>query len=133
MRMGQPPRVTIWSLRMLKKLGVWSGIDRFSATDAAAFGQRLESWGYGALWMPEAVGREMLSASAWLLANTKSLVIGSGIANIYARDATAAAAGQKGLNEQSGGRFVLGLGVSHKPLVEDVRQLEYRKPVETMR
>jgi probable F420-dependent oxidoreductase len=117
----------------LKKLGVWSGIDRLSAADAAAFAQRLESWGYGALWMPEGVGREILSACAWMLASTKSLTIGSGIANIYARDATATAAGLKGLNEQSGGRFILGLGVSHKPLVEDIRQLEYRKPVETMR
>lgn len=117
----------------LKKLGVWAGVDGLSSVDAAAFAKRVESWGYGALWIPEAVGRETLSACAWLLANTRDLVVASGIANIYARDPTAAAAGQKGLNEQSGGRFILGLGVSHKPLVEDVRQLEYGNPIGTMR
>ncbi len=117
----------------LTNLGVWSATDAFSAADAAAFAQRIEAWGYGALWMPEAVGREVFSASAWLLANTTRLIVASGIANIYARDALAAAAAQKGLNEQSGGRFLLGLGVSHVPLVQDLRQHEYGKPVATMR
>jgi probable F420-dependent oxidoreductase len=67
------------------------------------------------------------------LANTASLIVASGIANIYARDAFSAAAASKGLNEQSGGRFLLGLGVSHIPLVEGLRQHEYGKPIATMR
>jgi probable F420-dependent oxidoreductase len=117
----------------LKKLGVWSGTDSLSAADAAAFAKRVEAWGYGALWIPEAIGREVFSASAWLLANTSSLVVASGIANIYARDPMSSASAQKGLNEQSGGRFVLGLGVSHLPFVQDLRQHEYGKPVATMR
>jgi probable F420-dependent oxidoreductase len=117
----------------LTNLGVWAATDGLSAAEAAAFAQRLEAWGYGALWIPEAVGREVFSACAWLLANTTRLVVASGIANIYARDALAAAAAQKGLNEQSGGRFLLGLGVSHIPLVQDMRQHEYGKPVATMR
>lgn len=97
----------------LKNLGVWAGIDRCSAADAAAFAKRVEGWGYGALWIPEAMGREVFSASSWLLANTGELIVASGIANIYARDPVSAAAAQKGLNEQSGGQFLLGLGVSH--------------------
>lgn len=117
----------------VEKLGVWAAIDRFGAVDAAAFARRVESWGYGALWMPEAVGREVFSASGWLLANTSNLMIASGIANIYARDPFSAAAAQKGLNEQSGGRFLLGLGVSHIPLVEGLRRHQYGKPVATMR
>ena len=117
----------------LKNLGVWAGTDALSAADAATFAKRVEAWGYGALWTPEAVGREVFSASAWLLANTGNLIVASGIANIYARDSFSAAAAQKGLNEQSGGRFLLGLGVSHKPLVEGVRQHEYGKPIATMR
>jgi probable F420-dependent oxidoreductase len=117
----------------IKNLGVWTGTDALSAADAATFAKRVEAWGYGALWIPEAVGREVFSASAWLLANTGSLIVASGIANIYARDSFSAAAAQKGLNEQSGGRFLLGLGVSHIPLVEGVRQHQYGKPVATMR
>src|SRR3984957_16542733 len=117
----------------LKKLGVWAGTDGLSAAEAAAFARRLEAWGYGALWISEAVGREVFSPPAWLLANTSTLIIASGIANIYARDSFSAAAAQKGLNEQSGGRFLLGLGVSHVPLVEDLRKHAYGKPLATMR
>jgi len=117
----------------LNRLGVWASTDGFSAADSAAFARRVEGWGYGALWTPEAMGRDVLCASAWLLANTSTLVLASGIANIYARDAMAAAAARNGLNEQSGGRFLLGLGVSHAPLVKDLRNHEYGKPVATMR
>jgi probable F420-dependent oxidoreductase len=117
----------------LKKLGVWAGIDRCSAADAAVFAKRVEAWGYGALWIPEGIGREVFTSSAWLLANTRDLTVASGIANIYARDPIAAAAAQKGLNEQSSGRFLLGLGVSHIPFVEGVRRHDYGKPVATMR
>jgi probable F420-dependent oxidoreductase len=117
----------------LKSIGVWAALDGLSAADAAQFAKKVEGWGYGALWIPEAVGREVLSSAAWLLANTGRLIVASGIANIYARDALAAASAQKGLNEQSGGRFLLGLGVSHAPLVKDLRQHDYGKPVATMR
>lgn len=117
----------------LEKLGVWAQTDTFTAAEAAAFAKRVEGWGYGAWWYSEATGREAFSVAAWLLANTSRLILASGIANIYARDAFAAAAAQKGLNEQSTGRFVLGLGVSHIPLVEGLRNLKYGKPVATMR
>jgi len=116
----------------INQLGVWAATDHLSASNAAGFARRIEAWGYGALWIPEALGREVFSASAWLLANTSELIVATGIANIYARDPLASAAAQKGLNEQSGGRFLLGLGVSHVPLVE-VRKHAYGKPLATMR
>src|SRR5262249_2488043 len=53
--------------------------------------------------------------------------------NIYARDPMAMAGGQRSLAEQSGGRFLLGIGVSHRPMVEGVRGHAYGKPVTTMR
>jgi probable F420-dependent oxidoreductase len=117
----------------LTKLAAWAALDGLPSAEAAAFARRVEAWGYGALWIPEAVGREVFSASAWLLAQTQHLVVASGIANIYARDAFSTAAAQKGLNEQSQDRFLLGLGVSHVPLVEGVRRHRYGKPVATMR
>src|SRR5262245_4311915 len=117
----------------LGRLGVWASMDGMSAADAAAFAQRVERWGYGALWVPESRGRNVLVLSSWLLANTKTLNIATGIANMYARDAQASVSGQMALAEQSGGRFLLGLGVSHVPLVEGLRGHTYGKPVETMR
>jgi probable F420-dependent oxidoreductase len=117
----------------LGKLGVWTGMDAMTAAQAAAFAKRVEGWGYAALWLPESRGRNALAHSAWLLANTGRLVVATGIANIYARDPMAMANGQKGLAEQSGGRFLLGVGVSHRPAVEGLRGHVYGKPVATMR
>ncbi len=114
------------------KLGVFVMVDLHTAAEAAALAQRLEGWGYGALWIPEAFGNPLVKAS-WLLAQTTALAIGTGIANIYARDALATMNAQNFLGEQSGGRFLLGLGVSHSPLVEGVRGHTYGKPLGAMR
>jgi probable F420-dependent oxidoreductase len=117
----------------LGKLGVWVSLDRMTAAAAAVFAKQVEEWGYGALWMPESRGRNALVLSSWLLANTQKLIIATGIANIYARDPMAMANGQRALAEQSGGRFLLGVGVSHRPMVEGLRGHTYGKPVATMR
>lgn len=115
------------------KLGVWMSQEMLTAPDAVAQARRVEAWGYGALWQPEAVGRNVLVHSGWLLAHSTSLVIATGIANIYGRDAMACAGAQLALAEASNDRFLLGLGVSHMPLVEGVRRHAYGKPVTTMR
>ena len=117
----------------LGRLGVWVGMDGMSAAAAAAFAEHVEELGYGALWIPEGRGRNALVLSSWLLSHTKRLIVATGIANIYARDAMAMAGGQRTLAEQSGGRFLLGVGVSHRPMVEGVRGHTYGKPVATMR
>src|SRR5215472_8480474 len=116
----------------LGKLGVWISMDGLTAAAAAVFAKRVEEWGYGALWLPESRGRNALVHSAWLLANTQNLIVATGIANIYVRDPMAMANGQRALAEQSGGRFLLGVGVSHRPTVEGVLHRTYGKPVATM-
>ena len=117
----------------LGKLGVWASLDGMTAADALAFAQRLEKRGFQTLWTPESRGRNVLVNAAWLLAGTSTLIVATGIANIYARDAVAMANAQRGLNEQSANRFLLGLGVSHRPLVSDMRGHAYGRPVPTMR
>jgi len=114
------------------RLGVFAMIDEMTAGAAAALAQRVERWGYGALWIPEAFGNPLVKAS-WLLGQTRRLTLATGIANIYARDPLATFNAQYWLNEQSGGRFLLGLGVSHSPLVEGVRGHVYEKPLPAMR
>ncbi len=117
----------------LGRLGVWNAMDAMSAADGAAFARRVEAWGYAALWLPESRGRNVLVHSSWLLANTARLIVAPGIANIYARDPMAMANGQRALAEQSGGRFLLGIGVSHAPSVEGLRGHNYGRPIATMR
>jgi probable F420-dependent oxidoreductase len=116
----------------LGKLGVWYFLDGLPAKAAAEHAKRIESLGYDALWIPETVGRHPMVLASWLLANTSKLKLATGIANIYHREPGVTVAAQKALAEQSGNRFLLGLGVSHKPLVEGVRGLKYGPPVATM-
>ena len=115
------------------RVGVWTGQFDFSgADDVRTAAREVEEAGYGALWTGEAVGREVLTAAQLLLGATRSLVVATGIANIWARDALAMAAGQLALGEAFPGRFVLGIGVSHKPLL-DVRGEDYSRPLAFMR
>ncbi len=115
----------------LGKLGVWHFLDAQAAPATAA--RRIESMGYSALWIPETVGRDPFVHASWLLSNTSTLTVATGIANIYNREPGVTLAAQKTLAEQSGDRFLLGIGVSHKPLVEGVRGLEYGPPAPSMR
>ncbi len=117
----------------LGKLGVWYFFDTVPANVAAESAKRIESLGYSALWIPETAGRHPFASAAWLLANTTTLNIATGIASIYHREPGVTVAGQKTLAEHSGDRFLLGLGVSHQQFVEGVRKLKYGKPLSTMR
>jgi probable F420-dependent oxidoreductase len=117
----------------LGKLGVWYFLDTQPAKTAADIARRIEALGYSALWIPETVGRHPFVHAGWLLSHTSKLIVATGIASIYHREPGVTVAGQKTLAEQSDNRFLLGLGVSHKPMVEGVRGLTYGAPVATMR
>lgn len=117
----------------LGRIGVWTFLDRLPGDESVAFCERLEAQGYGALWMPEAVGRDPFAQIGFLAARTSRLVFATGIANIYARDPMTMNAARKTLADLTGGRFVLGMGVSHAPMVTGLRGHEYGKPVTTMR
>lgn len=117
----------------LGKLGVWCFTDRLSPQELAELAQHTERLGYAALWYVEAVSYESIALGGFLLNQTENLIIAPGIANIYARDATATKQAQNSLTKFSGGRFLLGLGISHQFLVEDLRGHNYGKPVSTMR
>src|SRR5207302_5044394 len=117
----------------LGQKGVFWFTDALTSTQLVELAQRTEELGYAALWYPEALGYESFSLGSFLLSHTDKLIVASGIANIYARDAAATKQGQHTLATLSGGRFVLGLGVSHVPLVQDARGHQYRAPVATMR
>lgn len=118
----------------LKPIGIWTAqLDYQPIAKAKEAAAELEQLGFGAIWFPESVGREALTHAALLLGATRRIVIATGIANIYARDPVTMAAAQKTLAEAYPQRFVLGLGVSHIPLVEQMRGHRYGKPVASMR
>ncbi len=114
-------------------LGIWCATNVLAPRELAALAADVERHGYQTLWYPESLSYESFAMAGFLLAHSNRLQVASGIANIYARDAVTSAQGHDSLNRMYGGRFVLGLGVSHVPLVEGARGHDYKKPVTTMR
>ncbi|HWG56493.1 MAG TPA: TIGR03620 family F420-dependent LLM class oxidoreductase [Gaiellaceae bacterium] len=116
------------------RIGVWSSVlvqpSLEQTREALA---RVEAAGYSSVWFPERpVGTEAVSEAAVLLAASERLGVGTGIASIWARDATAAANAARTLNAAFGGRLRLGLGVSHAPAVA-MRGHDYDRPLTAMR
>ena len=114
-------------------IGIWtSALDRQPAAVVRRAAHKIERLGYAALWVGEVTRREAFANASLLLSATARLIVATGIANIWARDPTAMAAGQRTLAEAWSGRFLLGLGVSHDRLVEP-RGHRYDRPLTAMR
>ena len=120
--------------RRLGRVGVWlSLLGTRSADEERAALAEIEELGYGTFWFGEGPSnKEAFAHAGVLLAATQRMLIATGIASIYARDAPAMNAGGQALADAYPGRFVLGMGVSHAPMVQS-RGHEYRRPVTAMR
>ena len=113
--------------------GVWYFTDAMSAGEAADTAGLIEGLGYSTLWLPDTVGRDPFAHIAWLASQTTTLNFATGIANIFHRHPGPMKQVANTLGEQTDGRFMLGLGVSHGPLVAGLRGLDYSKPLTQMR
>ena len=100
----------------LGRIGVFCvPLEILPRTAGAEFLHELEELGYGAVWTGEGLGtREMFSNAAVLLAGSSSIVFCAGIANVYGRDPVTAVTATRTLLESFPGRFLLGLGISHR-------------------
>jgi probable F420-dependent oxidoreductase len=117
----------------LGRVGIWTfQLELQPAARAKEAAAEIEELGYGALWIPEALGREAFTHAALLLGGTRRIPIATGIANIWGRDPMAMAAAQKTLAEAYPDRFLLGMGVSHAPMV-GMRGHNYDRPLTAMR
>jgi probable F420-dependent oxidoreductase len=117
----------------LGRVGVWTfQLELQPAAKAQEAAAEIEELGYGALWIPEALGREAFTHAALLLGGTNRIPVATGIANIWGRDPMAMAAAQKTLAEAYPDRFLLGMGVSHAPMV-GMRGHDYARPLTAMR
>lgn len=118
----------------LPRTGLWTGaLDNVPAARARDLAAELEGLGYGAIWIPEVAGRDPFVHLALLLSATERLVGATGIANIWARDAVTTNGAVRGLTEAFPERVLVGLGVSHRNLVNDLRGHNYDKPLTAMR
>jgi probable F420-dependent oxidoreductase len=115
------------------RIGIFAGaLSAQPATVQRQVALEVEQLAYGTLWYGESLAREAFAQAAVFLSGTSRLVIASGIANIWARDPVAMAGGGRAIAEAWPGRFILGVGVSHAPMVT-ARGHDYARPVSAMR
>lgn len=115
-------------------IGIWTGaLEVVPARRAQELAAELEELGYGVVWIPEVAGRDPFVHLTLLLSATDRLIGATGIANIWARDAVTANGAIRGLTEAYPERVLVGLGVSHRNLVSDLRGHNYAKPLTAMR
>ena len=117
----------------LGRIGLWTAALDFQpmakAQEAIA---QVEQMGFSTVWVPEAVLREPFASTSLLLSATKKMVLATGIASLHARTAQTMNAGWRTVSEAFPDRFLLGIGVSHAPMVMGVHKGAYDKPYTTM-
>lgn len=113
----------------LGRIGIWSGELRFGAPAAIAeAAAELDALGYGAIWIPGGVGGAVLAEVKRLLDATTRATIATGIINVWRHEPAELGTWWRGLSEAHRARTLLGLGISHGPLIGD----DYKRPVATM-
>ena len=106
---------------------------QLSPQDFAELAALAESRGYEMAWVPEGAGRDSLTQLTFLAGHTSRIKLATGILPIFHRTPALTAMSAAGLSVLSGGRFVLGLGVGHRPTVESVHGVPFRRPLARMR
>jgi len=117
----------------LGRLGAWGHLDSLPIEEARAYARRVDELAYGTLWVPETVGREPFTLLGLLAAETSEITLGTSIVSIWGHDAQTTRMAAMTLAEATGGRFALGLGVSHLHLAEKLRGHTYERPLTRMR
>src|SRR5436309_14748203 len=107
-------------------IGYWSGGPPPQAAELVAEADRL---GLDSVWTAEAYGSDVLTPLAWWGANTKQIRLGTAIAQMSAREPAATAMAAITMDHLSGGRFILGLGVSGPQVVEGWYGMPFAKPL----
>jgi probable F420-dependent oxidoreductase len=115
----------------LGAIGIWSPAFRSEAPEVGDAARELEDLGFGALWLPGGMGGDVFGISSRLLTATGHVVVATGVLNIWAHDPVEVAEAVRGLGATFPDRFLLGLGVSHAPLVEHMGQV-YDHPFQAM-
>ena len=112
--------------------GIWSsGLRYGDAAESSEAAAELEQLGYTALWVPD-VGGDLFGVVDRLLGATKTAVVASGILNLWMHSAADTSEFHARATAQHGDRFLVGIGVSHRPLVDSKEPGRYRKPLSAM-
>ncbi len=116
----------------LTKPGVFAMTDTLTASQLTSLVRKVEGLGYSSFWFPEAFGRDPFALAAHILTVTDKLIVGTGIANVWKREPVTMINAARTLCEMFPDRFILGVGISHGPLMAQLG-IKYEKPVAFMR
>ena len=117
----------------LRGTGIWSSALRYAdKVRAAECTSELESLGYSAVWLPD-VGGDLFESVENLLAATSTITVATGILNLWMHEADETAERHAAFTRDHGHRFLVGIGVSHAPLIDLAEQGRYAKPLTKMR
>jgi F420-dependent oxidoreductase-like protein len=113
-------------LKLGLNTGYWAGGPPPGVTESVAEAERL---GFDSIWTAEAYGSDCLTPLAWWGAATERLKLGTAIVQMSARQPAATAMAAMTMDILSGGRFILGLGVSGPQVVEGWYGMPFAKPL----
>lgn len=111
------------------KLGLMVGYWMFGPQDPTPLAQEAERLGYDSVWTAEAYGSDAISPLAWIGARTSKIKLGTGILQISARTPACVAMTAMTLDHLTGGRLILGIGVSGPQVVEGWYGQSFPKPL----
>src|ERR1700749_5024172 len=113
----------------LSGVGIWSSQLRYGdAAESADAAAELDELGFSALWIPD-VGGQVFDAAGRLLTATRRTTVATGILNLWMHSPGDVAESYAALTAEHGDRFLLGIGVSHAPLIDAGEPGRYRKPL----
>src|SRR5277367_857009 len=113
-------------LKLGLNTGYWAGGPPPRAAETVAEAERL---GFDSIWTAEAYGSDCLTPLAWWGASTERIKLGTAIVQMSARQPAATAMAAMTMDHLSGGRFILGLGVSGPQVVEGWYGMPFAKPL----
>jgi F420-dependent oxidoreductase-like protein len=115
------------------RLGLTMGSWSTDNADLIARAREAERLGYHSLWTAEVYGTDAITTAAWLLANTSTINVGTGIMQMTARTPAVAAMSAMTLDLLSNGRFLMGIGASGPQVVEGWHGVAFGQPLKRTR
>jgi probable F420-dependent oxidoreductase len=119
-------------MNRLSGTGIWSGGLRYGdPAEVAEAATELDELGYSALWIPD-IGGDVFDAVERLMAATRTATVATGILNLWMHTAEETAGSHARLTAAHGDRFLVGIGVSHAPLIDAGEPGRYQRPLTAM-